>query len=324
MRMTSVSVSILTHDRSRELLECVNSLIEQTVLPKEIIIVDSSTKNINDVLSKIVDNVKRKSIQIKIVKGNPYSVSICRNQGLEAVSCEFVLICDDDVIFDKHYIETMLKTFKKYPQFIGLQGSTLSKSHNRRSLFLFVYWSLLKVFFLSRVDPLEQKVLPSGFVTMTSAKGETPTNAEWLISNNMMFKTQLIKKFKFDERMMRYEDVDFTFRINKAYPNSLGIVKDAKIVDEHMSSKARDQTKIITGFVFSHAYFFFKNLKKRPYELLAFSISRFGFLIIKGLIPLFLHRNSKEFLACLNALLFSYYFCLIALKKRPQQIHALQ
>ncbi|PSN98861.1 hypothetical protein B9Q11_01690 [Candidatus Marsarchaeota G2 archaeon ECH_B_SAG-F08] len=319
MPMTSVSVSILTHDRPRELLECVNSLIEQTVLPKEIIIVDNSSKNMSDVLSKIVDQVKRKSIQIKIVKGrDPYSVPIGRNQGLEAVSCEFVLICDDDVIFDKHYIETMLKTFKKYPQFIGLQGSTLSKSHNRRSLFLFVYWSLLKVFFLSRVDPLEQKVLPSGFVTMTSAKGETPTNAEWLISNNMMFKTQLIKKFRFDEIMIRYVDIDFTFRINKAYPNSLGIVKDAKIIDKHMSIKVRDQTKIITGFLFSHTYFFFKNLKKRPYELLAFSISRFGFLIIKGLIPLFLHRNSKEFLSCLKALLFSSYFCLIALKNRPQ------
>jgi GT2 family glycosyltransferase len=99
MRMTSVSVSILTHDRPRELLECVNSLIEQTVLPKEIIIVDNSSKNMSDVLSKIVDQVKRKSIQIKIVKGrDPYSVPIGRNQGLEAVSCEFVLICDDDVI----------------------------------------------------------------------------------------------------------------------------------------------------------------------------------------------------------------------------------
>lgn len=103
MKNSTIAVLIPTKNRSSLLLKSISSVLEQTILPEELIVVnDGST----DDTSLILKNLKEKYNLIKIIE-RKYSggVNTARNEGIKSSNSEWVMFLDDDDTLIKTAIE---------------------------------------------------------------------------------------------------------------------------------------------------------------------------------------------------------------------------
>ena len=100
-----VSVIIPLYNEEKYILECINSLINQTYKNLEIIVVDDkSTDNSLKLLEQIKDD------RIRIIKLNKNSgVAHARNKGIEVSTGDYICFLDSDDFWLKDKIEKQLK-----------------------------------------------------------------------------------------------------------------------------------------------------------------------------------------------------------------------
>ena len=100
-----VSVIIPLYNEEKYILECINSVINQTYKNLEIIIVDDkSTDNGLKLLEKIKDD------RIRIIKLDKNSgVACARNKGIEVSTGDYICFLDSDDFWVKEKIEKQLK-----------------------------------------------------------------------------------------------------------------------------------------------------------------------------------------------------------------------
>lgn len=98
---TSISVVIPTKNRLESLNRVLGSMAVQTLLPNEIIIVDSS----QDPLQKEQLTTSNTS-NIQIIHSKP-SVCLQRNIGIGLVNSDYTFLCDDDIELSENYCEKL-------------------------------------------------------------------------------------------------------------------------------------------------------------------------------------------------------------------------
>ena len=103
--MKKVSVIIPLYNEEKYILDCINSVINQTYKNIEIIVIDDkSTDNSLKLLKKIKDN------RIKIIELNENKgVSNARNKGIEEATGDYLCFIDSDDFWVKYKIEKQLK-----------------------------------------------------------------------------------------------------------------------------------------------------------------------------------------------------------------------
>lgn len=108
--MKNVSVIIPTYQHASTLDACLKSLLGQTVLPKEIIVVDDgSTDQTNVVLEPFFDQI---IYEYQSNQGAP----IARNHGASLATGELLLFCDADVIASPLLIERLRDALEEQPE----------------------------------------------------------------------------------------------------------------------------------------------------------------------------------------------------------------
>jgi len=95
-RHTSAPISIIvpTFNDQHYLKKCIESILDQSILPAEIIVVDDGSKN--DDAQNLVKSLNLKALDIKFLKIKNSGPSIARNQGFKISSGEFLLFLDAD------------------------------------------------------------------------------------------------------------------------------------------------------------------------------------------------------------------------------------
>lgn len=117
----NISVLVVTKNRSRYLHLCLQSLVEQSIKPSEVVVVDNAsiddTKEVIDSFSKILPVAYRYTK----VRGYPKTY----NAGLKVASGDWIIFLDDDCIATKYWFARYMKAIKKYPT-AAIQGKTIS------------------------------------------------------------------------------------------------------------------------------------------------------------------------------------------------------
>lgn len=107
--MNEISVIIPTFQHGATLKACIESLLSQTVAPKEIIVVDDGstdqTKEIVSAFSSVV------SYQYQTNQGAPSA----RNFGAKLATGDFLIFCDADVIASPRMLERMFDALNQFP-----------------------------------------------------------------------------------------------------------------------------------------------------------------------------------------------------------------
>lgn len=117
----NVSVVITNYNYGRYIDEAIESCLNQTVQPKEIIVVDDgSTDDSRSIL-------QQRSIQgqIKTILQDNYGVAAARNAGIAHASSPLIICLDADDRLDSRYIEALVPAFKA-DQSLGVAYSALS------------------------------------------------------------------------------------------------------------------------------------------------------------------------------------------------------
>ncbi|QQG44338.1 MAG: glycosyltransferase [Candidatus Roizmanbacteria bacterium] len=115
----TVSAAIVTKNRPKSLQKCLMSLVKQTILPKEILIIDSSD---DDKTKKLISLFKRQ-LNLKYIFESKTGISNARNRALKETAGEILAFIDDDCEASPNWIEEIVKAHHKYPQVVAIQGS---------------------------------------------------------------------------------------------------------------------------------------------------------------------------------------------------------
>ena len=99
------SIVISTFRREKYVSQLLSSIKSQSLLPQEIILVDSSE-------SRLVYKIPE-CLNVKLVKSDIAQLTYQRNLGVANSNCEIILHIDDDVILENDYVKNIIETFNK-------------------------------------------------------------------------------------------------------------------------------------------------------------------------------------------------------------------
>lgn len=113
--MTSISIVIPVFNEENQIKGCLDSIMNQSVLPSEVIIVD------NNCSDSTVELAKQYPI-VRIVTEKRQGRGFARTAGFNAVNSEIIGRIDADTRISKNWVETALKRFQDDPKLMGLTG----------------------------------------------------------------------------------------------------------------------------------------------------------------------------------------------------------
>jgi len=274
-----VSVIIPTYNRAKDVDECLDSIIIQTKLPKETLIVDDSS---NDEVENLIEHrkyeFKEKNIILRYIRNvREKSLTIARNVGVENAAGDIILFLDSDVVLDEHYIEELLKVYVEKPIALGVQGFICVK---RRKGIMPRFAKLFdKLFYITLDDRSRCRVLPSLGVTDPFSPPDKVINCEWLSGANHSYKKEILEEFRWDENLKKYswgEDLDLPYRVFKKCPGSLFMTPHAKLIHK-ASQEGRHLTReVVYMDVVYLTYLFYKNIDQTFKNKLIYIWSRIG------------------------------------------------
>ncbi|MEM2704221.1 MAG: glycosyltransferase family 2 protein [Candidatus Bathyarchaeia archaeon] len=284
----SVSIIIPTRNRPDDLRRLLDSIIAQTILPDEVIIVDDSEDNRTRDLVVIYRNkFSLKGVNVKYIRGGEQGVAQKRNIGVSHSTGSICFFIDDDMILDKKYVEKILEVYATYPNALGVAGHIVNFNLDvsLKSKFSRVMGRLLLIFNCAQ-DTC--KVRPIG-ITYPYPLTKI-INCEWLNAGSVSYRKKVFDEFKWDENLKTYsisEDKDLSYRIYQRYPNSLFMTPYAKIFHT-VSPAARFPKEYVIYMGVAHTvYVFYKNFK----QTLKNNIVFFWGLLFGHLLSQILTRN---------------------------------
>jgi len=201
-RVANISVIIPTVGRKIYLRRCLISLLSQSVLPSEIIIVNNGSSPLGKDLQ--LDKKKTTPIHIVYVREERQGVGYARNAGLRAASNNMIAFIDDDCVAQKNWIEHVLFSFSKNPKTI-IKGKNTNGF--RDNIFSALEYYQTELHFQSQLVPfLDTK-------------------------NFALRKSDFLNSPYFDTRFARLdEDIDFGIRANLA---GIFVIYDQSVVVAH-------------------------------------------------------------------------------------------
>jgi len=282
MQLFTVSIVVPTKNRRDDLRELLESILNQTTMPREVIVVDHSDDDrTRRLIEQKCNDFLSREVLLNYLRGDDLnrSISAARNMGAENSSGDVTCFLDDDVVLDKDFIKQILAVYCMYPDAKGVQGfitntgfhSVFSNALNR------VCFGFPRDFF----EPNKCRAFPFSYPYPLTQVIE----CEWLIGANSSYKREILKKFQFDENLKGFsllEDLDLSYRIHACFPHSLYISPQAKLVHKN-SPVDRTPRKDIAGIMVAYpAYIFYKDIRQTLTNNMIFYWGLFvGRLILK-------------------------------------------
>lgn len=111
MKINQVSVVIPVYNVERYLAQCVDSILQQTYTPYEIILVDDGS---TDNSGKIADEYAEKYKIIRVIHKENEGLGYARNTGIENARGNWIVFLDSDDFFTPYLIEMLVVAQQKY------------------------------------------------------------------------------------------------------------------------------------------------------------------------------------------------------------------
>lgn len=229
------SLIVCTYQRPNSLSVLLDSVMEQTSYPDQILIVDGSLDNST---LELLSNKSFSNLEYYLVEPSQRGLTKQRNFGLTKLrsDTDIVFFLDDDIVLINDYFSEMLSTYEKYPDAIGVGGYILEgtdwqrikEGENKPVNYFFLDGYMRKdssrFTFRKKLGLLSTK-----FPTFMPEEGHgrsvgfiPPSGKTYLVETFMggvaSYRTEVFEKINFStyfEGYGLYEDTDFTLRCSK-------------------------------------------------------------------------------------------------------------
>ncbi len=207
-----IAFVVATKDRPEELRRLWSSLLAQSRVPDEVVVVDAGAQ----APSLEAESEGARPV-LRLVRSSVASASRQRNIGLDAVGpgAGLVGFLDDDAVLEPDAVEEMLR-------FWALDGAGVAGAAFNMTNHPPLDWPFLKrlplVERLGLYSGRGGAVTRSGFQTMIGPVDATAWT-DWLPSGASVWRREVFRRFRFDEWFAGYsylEDLDFSYRVGKA------------------------------------------------------------------------------------------------------------
>jgi GT2 family glycosyltransferase len=267
-----VTVGIPTKDRFDDLKKCMKSVIAQTSLPVEIIIIDDG--NLTAGQMQDCRKITEPKVTCVYAKKDQPSLSASKNMIAQLAKGELVLIIDDDVVLENDYVENIIKVFTEDSESRIAAACGMILNLRKKSL-LERIWRIM--FLLDSGIP--------GDITSTMFESKITgiqdmCHVKWLSGCNAMFRKDILLKFPFEEfcgGRNALEDIEQALRI-RGCGFELVAMPNAK-VHHYLSLRGREFPST-TGF--KHAYnrcIIFSKYGRKGFNRILFIWSFFGYIV---------------------------------------------
>jgi GT2 family glycosyltransferase len=213
-RIAGSTFIIATRNRPGELLRTVESMVGQTMLPKEFCIVDSSDDT--PVRAEIEEMCKKVGLALDYVHPAARGLTIQRNVGLDRTTGDPVFFIDDDVWLAPDCHEECLNEYDRWGD--GLGGVRATAMEPARPPLISVLWR--KLFCIGGWWPEASGRMRPGFWVEGVSEAASVRKIEYMTGWFMSFRRKVFRYERFDENLSGYahkEDVDFTYRVSRRY-----------------------------------------------------------------------------------------------------------
>ena len=272
----NVSIVIPTYNRNANLNQCLDSILIQSLLPVEIIIVDNSSEHILQAIIHQREN-EFEDIGIKLCyfHNSQNSLTSARNLGSKQITGDIVLFLDDDVILDVEYVREICRVYETNPNTFGVQGYIQPENRGKLD-------RLHRIFFWFHLERNKCRVLHSVSATYPlDLDGVIP--CEWLSGANHSYRRKILDEFEYDEVLLKYsegEDLEYSYRVYCQYPGSLFITSNAKLVHKTSPAGRTLGKELVYMQEVYGLYLFFKLFEPNLKNFLIYFWSRIGRLVI--------------------------------------------
>ncbi len=215
--MARVSVIVPTYNRPRDLEVCLASVLRQTVLPDEVLVVDDGCLE----AVPLAADYRRAGVDLRYFRKQTPGLTASRNLGIDNARGSIVFFLDDDVELFDDFVERICEEFHadRAGRVGGVGGRIVNLPAVRGGRRLLHY--LERLFLLS--GPVEGRVLPSGFCVDYGDTGRVPPGpvaVDFLPGGATAWRRQVFDTFRFSLAYTGYgqgEDKDFSFRVRQQY-----------------------------------------------------------------------------------------------------------
>ncbi|HSK15816.1 MAG TPA: glycosyltransferase [Gaiellaceae bacterium] len=203
---------IATRNRHDHLLVAVRSLVEQTVLPRELCIVDAGDET--PARAEIERLCAEAGLELHYVHPAPPGLTIQRNLGIDRTTGDPVFLIDDDVWMAPDVHEEILAEYERWgPELGGVRATALHPpvpnplAHGWRRLFGMDSWG-----------PGASGRVRRGFFADAVTEAADVRRVESFNGWFMSFRREVFDQERFDENLAGYafrEDQDFSYRVHE-------------------------------------------------------------------------------------------------------------
>ena len=286
--MFSISIIIPTKNREKDLKLTVETLLAQTVVPDQLIIVDQSAgdEGRREILSLLAAAPQdtRGRIRLNYV----YDPSItggaqARNRAMQIADCAVWLFLDDDVVLEPDFIEELLATYHRFPTASGVSGIVTNYGFPPRAA---LTWRNLFV-----RGPFHDDRQPV-YWNASRLRASAPVTVSRFGGGLMSFRADAIRGIRFDENLSGVsdgEDVDFCAHLK---PRSLLLITPKARLVHNQSPTGRSQKHWTSREAKSNHYLYHRNWRTGLFNRLCFYWLNVGYGIVAAFASL--RRGSLE------------------------------
>jgi glucosyl-dolichyl phosphate glucuronosyltransferase len=252
-----LSAIIPTKNRSCELAAVIRDLLNQTLLPSEIVVIDQSANDTGRCLvMNLFDGVPqavRESVRLRYVLDTSISgLSTARNHSMDIVAGDVWLFLDDDVELEKNFLEEIIAVFRERPRVAAVGGMITNYAPPPLP---FRLWT--RVFALGPFHDERQPI----YWHAGRLRDSGPIDVRKLTGAAMAFRADAVRGLRFDPNLTGYslaEDVDFAARIQ---PGIIVVAPRARLVHKR-SPAGRATDHWLRGQAQSSYYLYRRNWRQ--------------------------------------------------------------
>ena len=237
----TTSLIITTYNWTEALEICLESVLKQTVIPKEIIIADDGSKQET---ADLIKKMQKSNPNIKIIhswqEDKGFRLSMSRNKAINKATGEYIIIIDGDLLLERHFVQDHIENMEKG---YFIQGSRVIMSEDKS-----------KEIFKGKLPEMPLALIEKGFKNKANVIRNTLLSKMFVKKdkklsgirgcNMSFFKEDLVKVNGFEEEIQGWgrEDSEIAVRL---FNNGIGKKRlKFKALTYHIYHNENDRSKL--------------------------------------------------------------------------------
>lgn len=210
----TTSIIVATKNRSRELSQLLlPSLLSQTRLPDQIVLVDQSSDDctkelLEGFVGALAASGRSKPEFLYLYEPNAIGAGAARNAGIERAEGDIVVFLDDDVLLEPDFLQELLAVYQRDPQVGGVSGVITNYLHPP-----FLQWMMRTLFWIGPFHDERQPI----YWNADRLRDRKPVRVRKFGSGLMSVRRSVLDGDRFDGRYKGAggEDVDLSWRLSE-------------------------------------------------------------------------------------------------------------